>query len=151
MIKVADILGQDLVNNIFVQTITNLTKDAQWRVRMGTVELLGKLSCKLGPEFYSSKFETIFMAYTTNTAASVREMGVTCSVDMGKKFGADWIVKSFIPKIVENYNADKMPFNYRITCLQSLGEMIPLLREDMISEYIVPTFVKAAGDKVPNV
>jgi hypothetical protein len=29
--------------------------------------------------------------------------------------------------------------------------MIPLLHEDKITEYIVPTLVKACSDKVPNV
>ena len=29
--------------------------------------------------------------------------------------------------------------------------MIPLLREDMVTEYVVPTLTKACSDKVPNV
>jgi len=47
------------------------------------------------------------MTYATNTAASVREMGIKKVREIGEKFKAEWIVGSFIPKIVENYNVDK--------------------------------------------
>jgi len=70
---------------------------------------------------------------------------------MGKKFGADWIIGSLIPKVIEAFNHDKQPFNYRITCLRTLSAMIPMLHEDKITEFVVPTLVKACSDKVPNV
>jgi len=70
---------------------------------------------------------------------------------MGKKFGAEWIIQSFIPKVLEAFNHEKQPCHFRITCLRSLSAMIPMLHEDKITEYIVPTLVKACNDKVPNV
>lgn len=70
---------------------------------------------------------------------------------MGKSFGTDWIVSSFLPKVVDVFNTERVPYNYRMTCLHALSAMMPLIREDLISEVIVPTLVKACSDKVANV
>lgn len=44
---------------------------------MGVIELVGDLALKFGKEVYTKQLESIFMQYLTNTAASVREMGIT--------------------------------------------------------------------------
>jgi hypothetical protein len=118
---------------------------------MGTIELIGNLSVKFGREVYKNSFETIYMSYLNNTAAAVRETGILQAQYMGQKFGADWIISNYLPKLVENYNIDKQPYNYRMCCLNSMASMMPLLRGDMISEFIVPTLVAGLQDKVPNV
>ena len=57
------------------------------------------------------------MGYLTNAAAAVREIGTEQAEAMGKKFGTDWIVQSFAPKVIEVYNQEKLPFNHRMSCL----------------------------------
>jgi hypothetical protein len=149
--KIADVLGTDLISPTFLTTITSMTKEEKWRVRYYTVELIGQLSIRFGREVYQKQFESVFIGFLTNSASAVREMGIVQAAAIGKKFGPEWIIGSFIPKVVEAFNHDKQPFNYRITCLLSLSAMIPFLHEDKITEYIVPTLVKACSDKVPNV
>lgn len=151
ILKIADVLGNDFVDPPIIALLQNLIKDPQWRVRMAAVELIGRLSVKLGRESYRNSFETIYMGYLNNSAAAVRETGIIFSLELGKAFGQDWIVGSYLPKVIENYNTDKQPFNYRMTCLYSLCVVIPLLRDDAVTEFIVPTLIKACGDKVPNV
>jgi len=151
IMKIGDVLGPDLIQPDVLLLLTNLVKDAQWRVRMGTIELIGNLSVKFGREVYKDKFEAVYMSYLNNTAAAVRETGIIQAEYMGKKFGADWIISNYLPKVVENYNIEKHPYNYRMSCLNSMASMMPLLRADMISEFIVPTLVAGCADKVPNV
>jgi len=50
--KIAEILGLDLINPAQLTTIGNLLKDAQWRVRMAAVEFIGQFSVKFGKEAY---------------------------------------------------------------------------------------------------
>jgi len=52
LMKIADILGLDLINPAQLPTIGNLLKDAQWRVRMAAVEFIGQFSVKFGKEAY---------------------------------------------------------------------------------------------------
>ena len=53
--------------------------------------------------------DPIFMQYLTNTAASVREMGITKSAEIAKSFGADWVVTNYIPKVIENFKSPATP------------------------------------------
>ena len=64
------------------------------------------------------------MSYLTNTASSVRDMGIKKSKELGEKFKQDWIVQNYIPKVVDNYNVDKQGYNYRMCSLQSLSSVI---------------------------
>ena len=93
----------------------------------------------------------IFMKYLSNTAAAVREMGVSKSIELAEAFGSDWVITSYIPKCVESYNADQTGFNYRMCALMSLSVVLPVLKPDQITEKSIPTFVKATSDNIPNV
>jgi hypothetical protein len=53
-----------------------MTKDGQWRVRMAVFELIAELALIFGKETCLKHLQPIFMGYLTNTAASVRQMGI---------------------------------------------------------------------------
>ena len=74
---------------------------------MGVIELVGDLALKFGKEVYMKSLESIFMQYLTNTAASVREMGINKVQAMAVVFKSEWVVSSFIPKIIDCYNIEK--------------------------------------------
>lgn len=91
------------------------------------------------------------MTYLVNTAASVRNMGVEKAGALAKAFGAGWVIESFIPKVVESFNVEQQGFNYKMCAIESLAAVIPALDSAQIDQHIVPTFLKAADDKIPNV
>lgn len=151
MSKVASVIGAEILNPQFLTTISNMTKDAQWRVRMGVFELIGDLSKMFGKDVFVKHLESIFLTYLTNTAASVREMGIKKSREIAEKYKSEWILSSFLPKVIENFNVDKQGYNYRMCSLYSLHAVIPFISKDQISQQIVPLFVKAMKDPIPNV
>ena len=104
--KLAQVVGPDLLSPSLLTIFTNMTKDPQWRVRMAIFELLGDLSLAFGKDVFTKSIESIFIQYLTNTAASVREMGVTKSGEMAESFRAEWVVNNYIPKVVENFNVE---------------------------------------------
>ena len=73
---------------------------------MAIFELIGELSVAFGLEMFVNKLEGIYFQYLTNTAASVRNMGVEKSGDLATSFGEEWVVSSLIPKVVDSYNVD---------------------------------------------
>ena len=87
----------------------------------------------------------------TNTAAAVRKMGVAKVGVLAERFGEQWIVATLIPKVVECYNVEQQGYNYRMCALETLSAVMNHLSREMITEMIVPTVVKACGDRVPNV
>ena len=74
--KLAPVVGSELLTNTLLTILTTMTKDAQWRVRMAIFELIAILSLEFGLEMFVNKLESIYFTYLTNTAASVRNMGV---------------------------------------------------------------------------
>ena len=87
---------------------------------MAVYELIGELSKMFGKDVFVKNLESIFMTYLTNTAASVRDMGIKKSKEIAEKFKSEWILGSFIPKVVESYGVDKQGYNYRMCALLSL-------------------------------
>jgi len=74
---------------------------------MAVFELIGDLSKLYGKDVFTKHLESIFLTYLSNTAASVREMGIKKARELAEKFKADWINSSFIPRVVEMFNVDK--------------------------------------------
>ena len=85
--KLAPVVGSELLTNTLKDILTTMTKDAQWRVRMAIFELIGTLSLEFGLEHFKNNLETIFFTYLTNTAASVRNMGVAQAEKLAEAFG----------------------------------------------------------------
>jgi hypothetical protein len=82
----------DLLSASFLTILTNITKDAQWRVRMALIELVGDMAIKFGKDIFIKSLESIFMSYLTSSAAAVREMGILKVKQMAINFKSDWVI-----------------------------------------------------------
>lgn len=147
----ADVVQHDLLSPSFLTILNNITKDAQWRVRMAVIELVGDMAIKFGKDCFFKYLEPIFMQYLNNTAAAVREMGIQKVKKMAEQFTGNWVIGFFVPRIIDQYEKEKIAFHYRMACLMSLSSVMGSPQKDQIAEKILPTFVLAMGDAVPNV
>lgn len=100
---------------------------------MAVFELIGDLSKLFGKDVFTKHLESIFLTYLSNTAASVREMGIKKVKELAEKFKADWINSSFIPRVIEMFNVDKQGYNYRMCCLHSLQAVMPYLSKEQVA------------------
>lgn len=85
-------VSTDLLSPSFITILTNITKDAQWRVRMALIELVGDMAIKFGKDTFIKSLESIFMSYLTSSAAAVREMGILKVKQMAINFKSDWVI-----------------------------------------------------------
>ena len=118
---------------------------------MGVFELIADLAVVFGKDVYVKHLQSIFMSYLTNTAASVRQMGVKKSAILAETFKEQWIMNDYIPVVTNHYTVDKKGYNYRMCCLNSLAAVMPYITKEQITQHIVPIFLKAAKDDIPNV
>jgi serine/threonine-protein phosphatase 2A regulatory subunit A len=118
---------------------------------MAVFELIADLALIFGKETYCKHLQSIFMSYLTNTAASVRQMGIAKSRELASKFGAQWVLDEYVPVVNNHYNVDKKGYNYRICCLYSLSEVLPHVPKDQITTLVIPVLVKGMKDDIPNV
>lgn len=52
LVKIANVVGADLLNPQLLTTLANMTKDGQWRVRMGIFELIADLAVIFGKDIF---------------------------------------------------------------------------------------------------
>lgn len=50
--NIVNVVQTDMISPSFITILVNLTKDNQWRVRMGNIALVGNLSIRFGHEIY---------------------------------------------------------------------------------------------------
>jgi hypothetical protein len=60
-------------------------------------------------------------------------------------------MNEYIPVVINHYTVDKKGYNYRMCCLYSLSEVMPYVMKDQITQHIIPIFIKATKDDIPNV
>lgn len=118
---------------------------------MAVFETVGDLAVKFGKDAYMKHLEALFSSYLTNTAAAVREMGIQKAESVAKAFGSTWIADHFVPKVVKTYEEDQMGYNFRMTAIKSLAVVMKYMNKDDITNSVIPVFIKATNDKVPNV
>lgn len=128
-----------------------MTSDGQWRVKMAVFELVADMGLLFGKQVFAQKLQTIFLSYLQNTAAAVREMGVSKSALLAQQFKEDWIVKDYVPAVQKVYGTENKGYNYRMCCLHSLAIVIPCLRREQVNQLVMPIFAQAFKDKIPNV
>ena len=73
---------------------------------MAIFELIGEFALAFGLEVFQNNLEAVFLTYLTNTAASVRKMGVQKTGQLAASFGESWVIEHLIPKVVESYSID---------------------------------------------
>lgn len=59
---------------------------------MGVFELVGDLSKLFGKDVFTKHLESIFLSYLSNTAASVRDMGIKKAQQLAEKFKGEWVM-----------------------------------------------------------
>lgn len=52
LVKIAKVIGVELLSPQLLTTLSNMTKDGQWRVRMGVFELIADLALAFGKDTY---------------------------------------------------------------------------------------------------
>lgn len=52
LVKLANVVGEDLMSTQLLNTLGNMTKDGQWRVRMAVFELISDLAIIFGKDAY---------------------------------------------------------------------------------------------------
>jgi hypothetical protein len=125
--NVAILVGPELISSGLLMSLSNLMKEAQWRVRHSVVNLVGNLLKAFGKDFYAKNVEPIFLLFLVDTSAAVRDAGIEKLLVMANEFKADWVINVYAPKAVEILNRDKIGYLYRMAVLNSLAVIFCLI------------------------
>lgn len=151
LINLCDVLGTDILNDSVISSLGQMTKDTQWRVRSAVYNLLADLGVSLGKEAFQKNLKDIFFGFLTDTAASVRNQGITKLGELAVSYRNDWVIDEVVPKMNDIYDQDKQGYLYRMCVINAGVEVARSLSKSQINTHIVPIMLKACTDSVANV
>lgn len=151
--KIARVAGDELLGSALLTNLDNLrTKPgSEWRVRAAVLGLYGDLGLQFGKDLFIKHLQAAFFTYLSDSAAGARETGVAKSAVLAESFGEDWVVSHYIKAVTTAYSVEKRGYNYRICCLHSLSGILGCITKDTCSKYVIPIFLRATQDSIPNV
>jgi serine/threonine-protein phosphatase 2A regulatory subunit A len=140
--------------DVVVQSVLNMSKAANWRVREAVGYLLPHLTEAMGVEFFETQlFENIWMELLMDQVADVRASCVSGMSKLLSVTGSEWIMRSLIPRYTSIYN-DSNSYLTRITILRSMSKLASdknVVKEDLV-EQVVNLLLKGLNeDTVVNV
>eukprot|EP00397_Hematodinium_sp_SG-2012_P010481 GEMP01010596.1.p1 GENE.GEMP01010596.1~~GEMP01010596.1.p1 ORF type:complete len:315 (+),score=54.99 GEMP01010596.1:210-1154(+) len=148
--QICAVLGMDVLSHSLLNTIQSLIMDNQWRIRRCVINQVPSLAKQFGPELFQSKLESLFLSSLNDSVASVRETAIKNLAEIAVDFGSVWSVEHLMPRIVDQY-ASTAGYSTRLMCLNALPQLCPVMQPEQIVQHIVPIFIKATKDCVPNV
>ena len=95
--------------------------------------------------------DSLFSTYSLDSASMIRDLGAEKLTQMATAFGNEWSVNIFLPKLKEVNEQAKVGYLYRISALNSLYAIVPILNKEQFTINIAPMILKALKDPVPNV
>ena len=69
-------------------------------MRIQVFELFADLAAIFPKEVFKKNLQEEFISYLTNTAAEVRKMGHQKSAVLAERFGQEWILEDYLPKVI---------------------------------------------------
>lgn len=140
--------------DVVVQSILNMSKASNWRVREAVGYLLPHLTEAMGVEFFETQlFENIWMKLLMDQVADVRTSCVSGMSKLLSVTGSEWIMLSLIPRYVSIYNQSKS-YLTRITILRSMSKLASdsnVAEEDLVQEVVNILLKGLTEDTVVNV
>lgn len=137
-----------------VQSILNMSKAANWRVREAVGSLLPHLAEARGVNFFETQLlDGIWMKLLLDQVADVRGSIVSGMSKLLSVAGSAWIMKAIIPRYISVYD-QSTSYLIRITILKSLSKLASDSSQPHpeLMEQVVNHLMKAlTGDPVVNV
>jgi serine/threonine-protein phosphatase 2A regulatory subunit A len=137
-----------------VQSVLNMSKAANWRVREAVGYLLPHLAEAMGVEFFETQlFENIWMELLMDQVADVRASCVSGMSKLLSVTGSEWIMRSLIPRYTSIYN-ESNSYLTRITILRSMSKLASdknVAKEDLVEQVVNLLLKGLTEDNVVNV
>lgn len=150
LINLADSIGTDLLSDSILTSLSQLTKDTQWRVREAVYTLISDLLLKFGKS-QAIDLVALLFGFLEDTAAAVRSSTISKIKALADEFKADWIKSTVIKKLTDAYSKEKQGYLYRMSVIKTAVALIPYLSKSDTEGLIVPILKQAATDDIPNV
>jgi len=143
------VLGADTVAQSILPILTDLAVDKRWRVRLQVLELMPTFAKQLGPDFFTTHFQAIYLKFVSDGVYSIREALLAGVRDVASVLGASWVEANFLGALLELQEHES--YLLRITAIQAVSVLNSLLTPEVQRAAFLPLLKGLVSDRVPNV
>lgn len=147
--ELSAVVGIDVLSQSLLPSITDLSKDRQWRVRLAVIECMPILADYLGEAAFTKEFSHLFRGWLSDSVFSVRDAAAAIFKRLAEALGQGWSESNIVPQLealLTNKN-----YLYRISAMLCAGTLAEVVGVPFLEKHHVPLVLKMADDPVPNV
>jgi serine/threonine-protein phosphatase 2A regulatory subunit A len=146
---VGSIIGLDQLSRSLMPAIIDLACDRKWRVRLTVIQHVPHLAKELGVELFEQRLSEICMAWMVDEVFSVREAATKNMTELIKVFGPEWAISYVAPRIKDM--TSNTNYLHRMTALYTTSDFAESIRNQKLTEHMLPIVVGMLTDPVPNI
>ena len=156
--ELIDTLGIDSSEHIIRLLKEELCTHKTWRVRHGAMQLLPRLARLMGQNRFTDMFlekKETFLDRARDSVALIREDWILACDELGREFGAQWLVDHIVPSLLEAAESSKGNYAHKIVLLDGLENLVATFSSDAsllpTLEKLIELALEMADDtQVPN-
>ena len=93
-------IGIENLQESIIPSLTELSQDKNWRIKLSVVEQFPILARQLGENFYNDRLHSISAAWLQDSIFTIREAAIENLKELTKIFGAQWASRHAIPRLM---------------------------------------------------
>lgn len=142
-------IGIEELQQSIIPSLSELSQDKNWRIKLSVVEQFPVLARQLGEQFFNEKLNPICLTWLKDTIFTIREASLNNFKQLTINYGNQWAIKNVIPKVMWQHTDPN--YLHRLTPLFFMAIMAEILTADIIKAHFMPVLKVLAKDKVANV
>lgn len=149
-VKFVGVMGPELMQSLTSHFKTFL-EDKKWRIREAAYITLFDLALAYqNQSVFTQYIEALLFGFIKDRAQTIRETGIKRLPSLLQVYKQDWLMSTCLPKFNDLLNKQNGSA-FRITGLYCLQSVAQNLSSEIVTDKILPIFLKNARDEVPNV
>lgn len=93
-------IGIENLQQSIIPSLTELSQDKNWRIKLLVVEQFPVLARQLGESFFNEKLNPICAAWLKDSVFTIREAAINNMKQLTIIFGPQWAAKNMLPRLL---------------------------------------------------
>jgi len=144
-----EVIGIEDLQQSIIPSLSELSQDKNWRIKLSVVEQFPVLARQLGESFFNEKLNPICLTWLKDQIFTIREAALNNFKQLTVVFGHQWASRNVIPKIM--WQASDANYLHRVTPLISMSIMADVVPGETVKVHFLPVLASLSKDRVANI
>jgi serine/threonine-protein phosphatase 2A regulatory subunit A len=144
-----EVIGIEELQQSIIPSLTELSQDKNWRIKLSVVEQFPILARQLGEPFFTDKLNPICVIWLKDSIFTIREAALNNFKQLTIIYGNQWSAKHAVPKIMIQHQDPN--YLQRLTPLFFMTMIADTFPADIVKAHFLPVLKTLSRDRVANV